>query len=128
MNRRIEPTFGTGNGPPPLPPTPAPRPSGPPPRRGMHGCLIALIVCAALALPLGGILAAIAIPAYQDYVARAKVVQALAFGEALTSAVDDGFARDGHCPRPAPADPGARGPATAADIAAAMTGEIAPGR
>ena len=34
----------------------------------MSGCLIALIICAALAVPVVGILAAIAIPAYNDYV------------------------------------------------------------
>ena len=38
----------------------------------MSGCLVALIVCAAAAVPLAGILAAIAIPAYRDYVERAR--------------------------------------------------------
>lgn len=70
--------------PPPLPPSLPPRgaasASVPAPvrRQGMHGCLIALLVCVALAVPLAGILAAIAIPAYRDYVERAKQAAASA--------------------------------------------------
>jgi type IV pilus assembly protein PilA len=44
-----------------------------PERKRMNGCLIALIVVAALAIPTLGILAAIALPAYNDYVGRSKV-------------------------------------------------------
>ena len=65
--------------PPPLPPpavavlpqpsvvvhhAPAPKP------RGMSGCLIALIVAAVLAVPMIAILAAIALPAYNNYRVR----------------------------------------------------------
>lgn len=46
--------------------------AAPPPRR-MHGCLIALLVGLALAVPGVAILAAIALPAYKDYTLRAKV-------------------------------------------------------
>lgn len=46
----------------------------PPPRR-MSGCAIAAIVLAVVALPLLGILAAIALPAYQDYVERSRDAQ-----------------------------------------------------
>ena len=67
----------TGGAPPPLPP----KPSLPAPKKRMHGCLIALIVAACLMIPIVGILAAIAIPAYNDYLARAKVAQAM--GEAM---------------------------------------------
>lgn len=48
-----------------------PRAAAPAPRR-MHGCLIGLIVGAVLAVPLIGILAAIALPEYQKYTVRAK--------------------------------------------------------
>lgn len=54
------------------------RPAAPPPRRGLSGCVIVIIVLAALAIPVLGILAAIALPAYQDYTHRAKVTQAMA--------------------------------------------------
>ncbi|WP_166636879.1 GYF domain-containing protein [Cognatilysobacter terrigena] len=49
--------------------------AAPPPKRGMSGCLIALIVVGVLAIPMIGILAAIALPAYNDYVIRSKVAQ-----------------------------------------------------
>lgn len=44
----------------------------PAPRR-MNGCLVAFIVLAVVSLPLLGIVGAIAVPAYQDYVLRAKL-------------------------------------------------------
>ena len=73
--------------PPPLHPIPAAHPprsvalhSGhaahgqyaPPPKRGMSGCAIAVIVMVAVAIPLIAMLAAIALPAYQDYVERSR--------------------------------------------------------
>lgn len=54
------------------------RPAAPPPRKGLSGCVIVLIVLAVLAIPVLGILVAIALPAYQDYTHRAKVTQAMA--------------------------------------------------
>ena len=102
--------------PPPLPPgapvsttpayaaSPARGPAGyarpaPPPKRGMSGCLIALIVVGALAVPTLGILAAIALPAYQEYTIRAKVAAA---GDTRAAAiaphVEAAQARLGRCP------------------------------
>lgn len=49
----------------------------PPPRRGLSGCAIVAIVLAVVAIPMVGILAAIALPAYQDYTVRAKVTEAI---------------------------------------------------
>lgn len=73
--------------PPPLPPTLPPHLHGgspaspmltpPPARKGLSGCAIALIVGAALLIPMLAILAAIALPAYQHYVTRSKVAQAI---------------------------------------------------
>ena len=85
--------------PPPLPPThPRPqagfaspaytaRPTSAPPKSGLSGCLIAVIVCALLAIPVAAILAAIALPAYQDYTLRAKVSTALPAAEPVKLAV-----------------------------------------
>ncbi|WDS37847.1 GYF domain-containing protein [Pseudoxanthomonas sp.] len=64
--------------PPPLPPRTSPAsPAGPLPRRGLSGCAIAALVVAGCAIPVLAILAAIAIPAYQGYVSRAAVAQAM---------------------------------------------------
>lgn len=64
------------NLPPPMPPSVPPSAPAVPPRKGLSGCAIALIVGAALvviAIPVIAILAAIAIPQYQDYVVRTRV-------------------------------------------------------
>lgn len=61
--------------------------------------MIAVIVCAALAIPTIGILAAIAVPAYQDYVLRAKVMQASAAAQPLQATIDRGAAALDACPR-----------------------------
>lgn len=88
--------------PPPLPPTAstqrAPLTSGGPPKRGMSGCLIALIVVAVLAVPMIGILAAIAIPAYNDYTLRTKVAESALSAEPLKLAVAEFHARQQACP------------------------------
>lgn len=113
------------NAPPPLPPGPPPGVVGPstyaapayaapspaglppgyamraaPPRQRMSGCLVALIVAGVLAVPAIGILAAIALPAYQDYSLRAKVAQQVdARAPALQSAVLAAMAaHGGRCP------------------------------
>lgn len=88
--------------PPPLPPPgPVPasmaRTAAPKPQR-MSGCLIALLVCAGLAVPMVGILAAIAIPAYQDYVIRAKVAQTIAQAAPLQAAVASHMETHRACP------------------------------
>jgi len=104
--------------PPPLPPvaTPAAAYAGPgasmsagagygaarpvPERKGMSGCLIALIVGAVLAVPLIGVLAAIALPAYQGYVDRSKVATQIdARAPAIQAAVMQAMAaNNGRCP------------------------------
>lgn len=60
--------------PPPLPPA---RPIAAAPRRGLSGCALAAIIAVACMVPVAAILAAIAVPAYQNYTARASVAQAL---------------------------------------------------
>ena len=89
--------------PPPLPPTAAPQtaPLAPPPvapRKGMSGCLIALIVGGALAIPVLGILAAIALPAYNDYTIRSKVAQGVASSGQLKTRIAEFQATEGRCP------------------------------
>lgn len=96
--------------PPPLPPggfapaTSAP-PSGysparmPAPRKRMSGCLIALIVCALLAVPVVGVLALIAVPAYDDYLLRSKVAMQIdARAPTIEAGVAQAMAANGHCP------------------------------
>ncbi|MEI2453408.1 MULTISPECIES: pilin [Lysobacter] len=85
-------------GPSPGPGPSAARPAAPPPRRGLSGCVIVLIVLAALAVPVIGILAAIAIPAYQDYTLRAKISEALAASSALKIQVAEYVATHDACP------------------------------
>lgn len=86
--------------PPPLPPRAgAPRPAAAgAPRTRMSGCLIALIVSAAVAVPLLGILAAIALPAYNDYLHKAKVMGAVTAVAPLQDAIAAEAARAGVCP------------------------------
>ncbi|MFW3007033.1 pilin [Acinetobacter radioresistens] len=45
-----------------------------------------------------GILAAIAIPAYQDYIARSQVTEAMTLAGGLKGAVSETFAQDATCP------------------------------
>ncbi|MGY1519207.1 pilin [Luteimonas sp. A482] len=86
-----------GAGPPPLPPS-RPHAPPPPPRKGMSGCLIALLVAGGLAIPLVAIMAAIALPAYNDYLARAVAAAALAETAPLKAQVAEFAARNGRCP------------------------------
>ena len=69
-----------------------------PKKQPMSGCLIALIICAALAVPVMGILAAIAIPAYNDYVQRAKVMEVIADVAPLEQAIAAHVASESTCP------------------------------
>jgi len=94
--------------PPPVPSAATPaRPAAyrptpvPPPKQGMSGGKIALIVAAVMVVPclgIGGILAAIAIPAYQDYTLRAKVAQAIGESQPLKLQVQEFHASQGRCP------------------------------
>jgi type IV pilus assembly protein PilA len=88
--------------PPPIPPSAhAQPPLAAPPKRGMSGCAIAGII-GAVVLVLGvfvvGILAAIAIPAYQDYVVKSRVVQAWTMAQALQDDIDAHREQAGACP------------------------------
>ncbi|MCF7221567.1 pilin [Marilutibacter chinensis] len=78
---------------------PPPLPSAvPAPRKGLSGCAIVAIVGAVLFVPVLGVLAAIALPAYQDYTIRAGVTQALAAAEPVKAGVAGFAAAEGRCP------------------------------
>src|SRR5262249_13175513 len=64
-----------------------------PPESGVEW--IALLV---LVIPLIGILAAIAIPAYQNYTIRAQVMEGLLLVESMKGATTDFYARNGRWP------------------------------
>jgi type IV pilus assembly protein PilA len=67
----------------------------------MSGGKIALIVAAVLLVPclgIGAILAAISIPAYNDYVVRSKVSQAIAESQPLKLQVEAIRTGEGRCP------------------------------
>lgn len=95
--------------PPPVPPAAPPLAQPSPPRTpvaparkpGMSGGKIALIVAAVMVVPcigIAGILAAIALPAYNDYTVRAKIVQANAEVQALKADVQMYRLDQGRCP------------------------------
>jgi len=64
----------------------------------MHGCLIALLVAGGLAIPSIAILAAIALPAYNDYLARSVAAAALAETAPLKTRVAGFAALNARCP------------------------------
>ncbi|MBW8807475.1 pilin [Lysobacter capsici] len=72
--------------------------AAPPPRKGLSGCVIVLIVLAVLAIPVLGILIAIALPAYQDYTFRAKVAQAVAVASSHKISVAEFVMSNDNCP------------------------------
>lgn len=99
--------------PPPVPPAPsAPAgtsphdrllrtPVAPAPKPRMSGGKIALIVIAVLLVPclgIAAILAAISLPAYNDYTMRAKVTQAIAESQTLKQHVEAVRVGGGRCP------------------------------
>ena len=93
--------------PPPLPPATAtppvysahtPRPASAPPKSGLSGCMVALIVAAVLFIPVVGILAAIAVPAYQDYTLRSKVASVIPQATPLKVSVAEHFRQYQSCP------------------------------
>lgn len=69
-------------------------------KRELGGCLVAIVVAGILMILLfiAGILAAIALPAYQDYLQRAKVAQAAAEVAPLRLLVTDFRDAEGTCP------------------------------
>lgn len=98
--------------PPPLPPSrPAPAAytsaAQSAPKSGLSGCMIALIVVAALAVPMVAILAAIAIPAYQDYTMRARTSAALLDAAPLKANIAAYLTGNSSCPSNGDADFGA---------------------
>ncbi len=91
--------------PPPFPSSADPRgaapPPGKPPARGLSGCAIAAIIGAAVLLVgvfLVAILAAIAVPAYHDYLGRSKVQQAYIVALGLQPQIEELRAQSGRCP------------------------------
>lgn len=69
-------------------------------QRGLGGCAIAIIVGGLL---LGlvftvGMLAAISIPAYQDYTQRAKIAEVVSEGRGMTVAIDEFLLATDRCP------------------------------
>lgn len=89
--------------PPPLPPAPAaaPPPAAGAPRQGLSGCALAAIIGSVVGvflLALVGLLAAIALPAYQDYVLRSQTAGALAEMRAHEAAIAEFHGREGRCP------------------------------
>jgi type IV pilus assembly protein PilA len=90
--------------PPPLPPSTAmppayaPRPASAPPKSGLSGCMIVLIVAAVLFVPITAILAAIALPAYQDYTLRSKVASVIPQATSLKVSVAEHFQQHQSCP------------------------------
>jgi type IV pilus assembly protein PilA len=98
--------------PPPLPfhrPTPVAYASAaqPAPKSGLSGCMIALIVGAVVAVPMIAILAAIALPAYQDYTLRARTSAALVEAGPLKANIAAYLAGNPTCPSNGDADFGA---------------------
>lgn len=72
-----------------------------PPRQGMSGCAIAAIIGALLlvfGVFIAGILAAIAIPAYGDYMLRSKVASAETYVQSLQGAIELHRLDAGECP------------------------------
>lgn len=77
---------------------------GTPPAKNKNGCLIAAAIIiggGVFLIVILGILAAIALPAYQDYVVRAKLTQALADAQPARIAVSEFVAGADRCPRDA---------------------------
>lgn len=67
----------------------------------MSGCAIAAIIGAVLVMPgiaVLGILAAVAVPAYQEYVTRSRVVVGYTMAQKLQNTVDQHREQSGSCP------------------------------
>lgn len=86
--------------PPQFPPGPPPAMHTPPPKK-MSGCAIAAIigvVLAVVSVPVLAILAAIALPAYQQYVVRSQIMTAQVRAEAMETNIDRYREANGACP------------------------------
>lgn len=91
--------------PPSLPPaTPyatAPAMSAPVPKKGLSGCAITAIIGGVgllVLVPIGAILAAIAMPAYNDYVMRSKIAATVTVLQPLKDQVQHFADDEGRCP------------------------------
>lgn len=93
--------LGVAGAPPAMPRnTPAPRRAPPPPSNsGKKIVLIVLAVVVGIVVLFGGILAAIAIPAYNDYTVRARVAQAYVPLSVQRVAVAEFRMTNDRCPR-----------------------------
>ncbi len=69
-----------------------------------------------------GILAAIAIPAYQDYIARAQMTEAMSLASGLKTAVVEHYTQTGTCP-----SNGTAGIPTATEITGKYVAQVAVG-
>ena len=71
--------------------------------RELNGCLVAVVAAVVLLMVLGvvGILAAVSVPAYQDYVLRSRLAAVQAEGQAAALKVDAFRAETDRCPRDA---------------------------
>lgn len=79
----------------------APLPSPAAEDKKKNGCLLPILILVGIGVvlvPVLAILAAIALPAYQDYVIRAKLTTALAEGRSLVVPVEEYVQSAGRCP------------------------------
>ena len=82
---------------------PRPRPASCRPRKKLSGCALTAIIGGGLLLvlvPIVAILAAIALPAYNDYTVRAKVATAVNTLQPLKDQVQHFADDEGRCPVP----------------------------
>jgi uncharacterized RDD family membrane protein YckC/Tfp pilus assembly protein PilE len=68
------------------------------PPKGMSALAIIGVIGLVLIIPVGGIIAAIALPAYQEYSIRAHVAQGLAHAESSTHAIENYAEETGYWP------------------------------
>ncbi|WP_454832477.1 pilin [Pseudoxanthomonas wuyuanensis] len=123
-----------GAAPPPvpgaLPPQSAVYATAPVAKPGMSGGKIALIVAAVLILPVLavlGILAAISVPAYNDYTVRAKVAETMAQASQIKIMVTEFRNAEGTCPGNGDADFGEPESYASRYVAQARIGEFDDG-
>lgn len=89
-------------------------------KRGMPGWAIALIVVAVLVVLVPSVLAAIAIPAYQNYLVRTQVMEGLTLMDGAKVAVTEYHSNEGGWP----SDNAAAGLANAASITGKYTSSV----
>lgn len=90
--------LGIAGSPPPMPAA-APRRAAAPRKSGSKVWIIVILVLLGCLVVFGGIIAAIAIPAYHDYTVRARVSQAYLMGSSQRTAVAEFYAEQQRCPQ-----------------------------